>query len=158
HLVPVAPKPLVLDYVRAVQQRARLRARLPLPYGIYADIDTSDLPFHDAGGVFKLNSPRFGIGMRGGLQIRMEPVPQEPTPGMSPLFPGRAPTENQDNYTQSVLSTNIFTNWTSIFATTSNGVPLERYDLSGYGASLFSDWRFTKAVGPAITQARFDVL
>ena len=158
HLVPVAPKPLVLDYVSEVQAQKRLRARLPLPYGIYADIDTSDMPFHAAGGVFKLNSPQFANQLNGGLQIRMEPVPKEPTPGMSPLFPGRAPTEKTNDYAQGVLSTNIFTAWNSIFEATSNGVPLERYDLSGYGASLFSDWRFTKAVGPAITQARFDVL
>lgn len=158
HLVPVAPRPLILDYVEAVQQQRRLRARLPLPYGIYAEIDTSDLPFHDKGGIFRLNGPQFKNKMNGGLQIQMQPVPENPKEGMSPVFPGRAPTENQDNYAQGMLSKNIFTNWTSMFVTTNNGVPLERYDLSGYGASLFSDWRFTKAIGPAITQARFDVL
>ncbi|MBP1599073.1 MAG: hypothetical protein H6Q05_4450, partial [Acidobacteria bacterium] len=158
HLVPVAPKPLVLDYVDAVKAQKRLRARLPLPYGIYADIDTSDLPFHAAGGVFRLNTPQFADDLNGGLQVRMEPVPQEPTPGMSPVFPGSAPTEKTNNYAQGMLSTNIFTAWTSRFETSPIGVPLERYDLSGYGASLFSDWRFTKAIGPMITQARFDVL
>ena len=158
HLVPVAPKPLVLDYVDAVKVQKRLRARLPLPYGIYANIDTSDLPFHAAGGVFRLNTPQFADDLNGGLQVRMEPVPQEPTPGMSPVFPGSAPTEKTNNYAQGMLSTNIFTAWTSRFETSPIGVPLERYDLSGYGASLFSDWRFTKAIGPMITQARFDVL
>jgi hypothetical protein len=122
HLVPVAPKPLVLDYIQAVQQQRRLRAQLPLPYGVYAEIDTSDLPFHDKGGVLRLNGPQFKNKMNGGLQIRMQPVPENPTGGMSPVFSGRAPTENQDNYAQGMLSTNIFTNWTSMFVTTNNGV------------------------------------
>lgn len=37
------------------------------------------------------------------------------------------------------------------------GVPLTRMDLSGYGASIFSDWLNPKATIAAISQAKFDV-
>jgi hypothetical protein len=43
-------------------------------------------------------------------------------------------------------------------AVAERGVPLTRVDLSGYGASIFSNWRNPKAPIASVSQARFDVM
>jgi hypothetical protein len=166
-LVPVAPGPLLAEVVDAVNGDRNFSARLPLPFGIVAHIDSTpiesprDVPsdFIASGGALDLNQPTFAGGLSGARQLRLR-APDSKIAGMSRHFPPPSftETEDTDNYAAGVLSNNINTRWQRDFGRGRRGVPLERYELTGYGASLFSDWRNQIAIGPSITQARFDVL
>jgi hypothetical protein len=165
-LVPVAPTPLLREYVGAVNKDRHFLARLPLPFGIIGNIDTrtsaGDVPpvFIKTHGVFDMNRPRFDGSLRGGQQVRIV-APDSTIAGMSRHFPAPSHTDLEDttDYARGILSDDIYRRWAGDFGTTAGkGLPLERYELSGYGASLFSNWRDTTAFGPAIVQARFDVL
>ena len=57
---------------------------------------------------------------------------------------------DDNEYSKGVLSENIHTRFGGDFGSMGVNVPVRRYDWSGYGASLFSDWRDPEAVGPAI--------
>ena len=163
-LVPVAPKPLLAEYVHAVNQKRNFAARLPLPFGIIANINTrpqdagrdAPSPFTATGGVFDLHRPKFADDLVGARQLRLR-APE--FAGMSRRFPppSYTQTEDTDGYAAGVLSQDIHKRWQEDFGYGRRGIPLEHYELTGYGASLFSDWRGI-AIGPAITQARFDVL
>lgn len=165
-LVPVAPTPLLLEYIEAVNKDKPFQARLPLPFGIIARLDTHPVEpsdglstFIDDGGSFELHQPSFPDDLLGSRQLRIE-APKSNIPGRERTFrqPSYTETEQTNKYAEGVLSTNVHTRWTGDFGPQGKGVPLERYELTGYGASLFSDWRDCFALGPAITQARFDVI
>ena len=165
-LVPVAPTPLLLEYVEAVKKEKPFQARLPLPFGIIANINTrtkdsaaESSTFIADGGQFDLHQPAFPDDLLGARQLLMQ-APKSNYAGRSPFFPNPSYTNTEDtnNYARGVLSTNIHTRWLEDFGQDRNGVPVERYELTGYGASLFSDWRNDFTLGPAITQARFDVI
>ncbi|MCA1581629.1 MAG: hypothetical protein LC796_09625 [Acidobacteria bacterium] len=168
---PVSPVPLVTAYEKAIQARQHFRARLPLPFGLIAQLNTlrqSDArpsPFLASGNRVYWNQPAFAGGMDGGLQlaIRGPANPSAdahpPVPFTDSRLPGHVEPTLDNQYAQGVLSTNLFTAFDSAFGAKSpNGIPLRHYELSGYGASLWSDWRDSKAPGPAIIEARFDVL
>ncbi len=165
-LVPVAPTPLLTEYVDAVKKDRPFQARLPLPFGIIARIDTRPVEpkngpstFIDDGGSFDLHQPAFPGDLLGSRQLLME-APKSKIPGRERTFPQPSYTETEqaNNYAEGVLSTNIHERWKGDFGPQKKGVPLERYELTGYGASLFSDWRDRLTLGPAVTQARFDVI
>jgi len=169
---PIAPIPLLTTYHDAILARRHFSARLPLPFGLIAQLDTrrnSDAPqssFLDFNSVY-LNLPAFSTGVAGGLQlaIRGDPNPDAekdpPQPFTDNTWPGFVELRNEvaeNHYAQAVLSTDLFAAFDSGFGRGSaNGIPLRHYELSGYGASLMSDWRDTAAPGPAIVEARFDV-
>ena len=165
-LVPVAPMPLLTEYLDAVNNKKVFEARLPLPFGIIARISTrqwepADGPstFLADGGQFKLNQPNFPSNLLGSRQVLMR-APDSKIPGRDRNFPRPSYTqlEDTDGYAAGVLSQNIHDRWLGDFGYGKKGAPLERYELTGYGASLFSDWRDRLILGPAITQARFDVM
>ena len=165
-LVPVAPMPLLTEYLDAVNKKKVFEARLPLPFGLIARIDTrpwepADGPstFLADGGEFKLNQPNFPNDLLGSRQLLMR-APDSKIPGRERYFPrpSYSQTEDTNGYAAGVLSKNIHTRWQGDFGYGKKGAPLERYELTGYGASLFSDWRDRLVLGPAITQARFDVM
>jgi len=165
-LVPVAPMPLLTEYLDAVNKKKAFEARLPLPFGIIARLNTR--PWEPAngpstfladGGLFELNQPNFPSNLLGSRQLLMQ-APDSKIPGRERYFPrpSYAQTEDTNGYAAGVLSQNIHTRWQGDFGYGKKGAPLERYELTGYGASLFSDWRDRFTLGPAITQARFDVM
>jgi hypothetical protein len=106
--------------------------------------------------VFDFHRPKFADDLVGARQLRLR-APE--FGGMSRRFPppSYTQTEDTDGYAAGVLSQDIHKRWQEDFGYGRRGIPLEHYELTGYGASLFSDWRGI-AIGPAITQARFDVL
>jgi hypothetical protein len=160
-LRPLAPIPLLTTYQRAIQSKRHFAARLPLPFGVIANLDTRrhhegpESPFD--GAVF-LNRPEFTTDLTGGLQLAIKG--RNGSAGdVDPTLPGFIELSNEQEYAKGVLSENIHTRFGGDFGIDSlTGVPVRRYDLSGYGASLFSEWRDPLAVGPAIIQARFDVI
>ena len=170
---PVAPIPLLAAYHDAINSRRHFVARLPLPFGLIAQLDTrrkSDAPessFLGDGNTVYLNQPTFTTGVSGGLQLAIRGIPNPsgsanpPVPFTDGTWPGFVELRsepNENHYAQAVLSTDLFIAFRSAFGVASpNGIPLRHYELSGYGASLLSDWRDTAAPGPAIIEARFDV-
>lgn len=154
-LRPVEPVGLLRAYHDAIEENRRFSMRLPLPFGLIAHVQRKEPARQPDCGV-SMNRPRFGNDLRGGQQLSLRGIPIL-NPGLrNPALPGWV--ELEGDYARGVLSTNINTRFKGDFGENKNGVPLRRYDLSGYGASLLSNWRDPAAVGPAIIQARFDVL
>jgi hypothetical protein len=158
-LVPVAPTPLLTAYIDAVKDGRNFRARLPLPFGIIANINSAvGKPLLESGGLFDLNQPTFG-DLTGARQLRLR-APDSQIVGMSRHFPPPSSTETVDDaayhYASGMLSNDIHQRWRGDFGP--KGAPVTQYELTGYGASLFSDWSDQSSLGPAIIQARFDVL
>jgi len=161
---PVEPIPLLHTYHDAVNQHRHFAARLPLPFGLIAHLDSrgkSDAPestFINDGNAMTLNRPAFSHDRAGGLQLAIKAPPNKIPDSRDTPLPGRMELVNDNQYAKGVLSENIHTRFGGDFGSMGVNVPVRRYDWSGYGASLFSDWRDPEAVGPAIIQARFDVL
>jgi hypothetical protein len=159
-LRPVEPVPLLRTYHEAIRDRRHFNARLPLPFGLIANLNSRGNAGDAAESQFKgtvfMNRPRFD-GLTGGRQLALKGEPGVPQQ-RDPTMPGFLDAEMQDDYAKGVLSENLLTGVVTDFGRGKNGVPVRRYELSGYGASLFSDWRDPEAEGPAIIQARFDVL
>ena len=161
---PVEPVPLLDTYVAAVNKSRHFAARLPLPFGLIAHLDTRkhsdalESPFISDGNAMFFNRPAFADGLLGGLQLAITGPPNKiPDSRDTPLL-GAVELVDDNQYAKGVLSENIYTRFNGDFGVSKgDGVPLRRYELSGYGASLLSDWRDPEAVGPAIIEARFDV-
>ena len=168
---PVAPLALLATYGDGIAERRHFRARLPLPFGLVAQIDThTELPprpesvFTTTGGAVFFNEPRFPGPLAGGRQLALRGPPSagdDPTPPakfQDTPWPGGV--DMGGDYAKSVLGSNIFTQFDLQFGSTqaASSIPVRRYDLSGYGATMLSDWRDVGEDGPAIVQARFDVL
>ncbi|MFE5710653.1 hypothetical protein ACFQ7J_07510 [Streptomyces sp. NPDC056501] len=149
---PFAPRPLLAAYLDALAAGQSFRARLPLPFGLVAYVDTLT-DSGPANAIVYPNRPSFAGPLVGGAQLAIRGRGITASDGRDPELPGRV--EAEGDYPKSVLSSNVYDRFVGDFA---YGVPVRHYELSGYGASLFSDWRDRAAVGPAIIQARFDVL
>jgi len=163
-IAPVEPVALLDKYLAAVNHSRHFAARLPLPFGLIAHLDTrvhSDAPestFIADGNAMFLNRPAFAHELLGGLQLAITGPPNGDPHARDKPLPGGVDLVDDNQYAKGVLSENIYTRFKGDFgALKGDGVPLRRYELSGYGASLLSDWRDPEAVGPAIIEARFDV-
>jgi hypothetical protein len=155
HLTPVAPIPALAKCVQRAQAGDDGNVYMTLPFGLRAHADITQIT--SKGGVFELNAPKFDGDVKGGLQVKMQP------PGWqneAALFNGDANTVVP--YGNDVLGNSVAKIFNDDFSTVDpsirRGLPLRRYDLSGYGASVFSDWRDATATGVRIIQARFDVM
>ncbi len=161
---PVEPIPLLEAYHQAVHQRRHFTARLPLPFGLIAHLDSrgkSDTPestFIADGNAMVMNRPNFSNDRAGGLQLAIAGPPSTGADTRDIPLPGWMELVDDNQYSKGVLSENIHTRFAGDFGSMGVNVPVRRYDWSGYGASLFSDWRDPEAPGPAIIEARFDVL
>jgi hypothetical protein len=85
------------------------------------------------------------VDLTGAYQLTLRPPPG--TDPNAPLFNGktflRTPDDNPPlgmSYGEEVLGFDVAKIFDSRFNKPGTGVPLKRYDLTGYGASLFSDW------------------
>ena len=78
---PVEPILLLHTYHDAVNQRRHFTARLPLPFGLIAHLDTrgkSDAPestFIADGNAIAMNCPKFSNDIVGGLQLAITAPP-----------------------------------------------------------------------------------
>jgi hypothetical protein len=85
------------------------------------------------------------VELAGALQLTLRPPPTDPT---APLFAGKTYVRSQyDNpdghasYGELVLGDSVAHMFATRFAADNlKGVPVMRYDLTGFGASLFSEW------------------
>ncbi len=177
---PVALAPLpVTDFLvekRASETEFRAFSFFTLPFGMKAvallqDKYASSSGNQRDGGDLKPTDIQFQDDINSGLQLRMTaglPLRE----GDSDMFMGStvqinnilnifgAPTGN------STLGGSVSTIFNKEFFNDPNypfelfkqrGVPVTQMDLSGYGASMFSDWQNTKAAIAETSQAKFDV-
>lgn len=99
--------------------------------------------------------------LEGGHQLAIRAVDTSLAPGESPSLPGftaQLPV-GQPGF-RSVLGNAVTVTFNSYLGASGFRplVPVTRLDLSGYGESLFSDWRNPYPDPVAVSQARFDVL
>ncbi|MBI1826028.1 MAG: hypothetical protein HY287_02585 [Planctomycetes bacterium] len=165
NLVRVEPG-AALRFLEAEVAASRfLEASFTLPFGLVAHVKAGELPL--AGGTFRLTQPVFR-GYSGGLQLTLgAPHPEVEDASL----PGTC--EATDPYGKAVLGADPEPDGTASVATMFNEefltgtinidpppptrVPVKRIDFSGYGASMFSDWRDSK-IETGIIKVQFDVL
>lgn len=129
---------------------------------------------------FKKNADDGSYKLTGGIQISLQagkfgkPNPANPSEYDSPMFPGYTMQANNLLNWFGVASyasnlghrvTEIFNNEflfaplsLSSLLKDSRGVPVSRMDITGYGASMFSNWLSPGAAMAQTSQARFDVM
>ena len=177
-LVPIKPQKVLANLLNEYNgdgSSVPMGAQFTLPFGMKAAanlIRSSGIQQPDAR--VELIQPRsFDDALLGGLQIRLEALSPDHGPdAASPSFQGATIQlrNGVDPVTghhlgKSVLSgggTNqgveyIFNQEMEPSAPTRK-VPVTRLDISGYGASMFSDWYNPKAAVAATSQVRLDVL
>lgn len=165
-LIPISP----LQSLQAVLDAGTggFTAQLTLPFGMIGVLDANA----QTGTVLpnvSLAQPSFtltptGVPYTGAWQLSLAaPDPNQP----DPVLAGRSYMRTQSDqpplpnlsYGEMVLGSSA----SGIFSTEfcppiGNGVPLRRYDLTGYGASTFSEWTAVNAPTTAVIKAFFHVL
>lgn len=166
NLVPTYPAAALKQIVEnfAAQTPAPAPARFTLPFGLvaWAELRPSE-PGAPRGATVSFNRPTQGT-LQGAHQLRIDAVDPSLAPGESPSLPGytvQLPV-GQPGF-RSVLGNSVTTTFNTYLGAGGARplIPVVRLDLSGYGESLFSDWRNPynqpqDTVG--VVQARFDVL
>ena len=168
NLVRLAPAPaldaLVGNFTTSTAPAPAI-AQLTLPFGIVASANLSKPSGPgSAGAAVDYIRPSFSAqSVKGGYQISLRAVdPQFPD---SPAFQGT--TTQLENGLFNGLGTGMSVLGPEVDAIfnpylgpggTRPMVPVTRLDLSGYGESLFSDWRNETSDITAVSKARFDVL
>ena len=168
-LVPAAPLPamaqLLDDYADDTAPSGAVAA-LTFPFGIRAVAVLSPVRRPLFGGS-KLdeNRPKFsGTPVTGGHQLRATAVRQILFGTANPSFPGAAVQLSNGLHNGVPTGLSPIDPLTGIF----NGdfapsgveprVPVRVFELSGYGETVFSDWKDDTDNVPAISEVRFDVL
>ena len=156
-LVRVEPGPALHFLADEVGAGANFKGRFTLPFGLVANIQAGQFP--QSGGTFRLTQPAFK-NLSGALQLTLgAPHPEVENASL----PGTC--EAITPYGVAVLSTTVASTFNDEFLTgTMNEeppppprIPVKRIDISGYGASMFSEWKDSKTeVG--IVKAQFDVI
>jgi len=179
-LVPLAPIPVLTSQVTNVSSGLPFHATFSLPFGLTAHIEQPNgLVNTPLGlrprlfahlGAFRLNRPDFANHLlRGGHQLTVispssttPPTPDQPDASFDgsthvfPFPPGGAP-GNPTGYGYSVLGQDVGQIFEGEFGA-AGGVPLRRIDFSGYGASIFSDWRDDQHLPPDIIKVQFSTI
>jgi hypothetical protein len=179
-LVPVAPIPVLTSQIANVAAGRPFHATFSLPFGLIARIEqTNGLVKNKSGlkpqffaqlGDFRLNRPDFSdLDLRGGHQLTLiapssskPPDPNQPdlsfdgSTHVFPFPPGGAP-GNPTGYGYDVLSQDVGGMFETKFGG-GGGVPLRRIDFSGYGASIFSDWKQEGHPPPNIIKVQFSTI
>jgi hypothetical protein len=182
-LVPVAPVPLLDQVVIAYDGGAAAGVQFTLPFGMMAVATLPARvkivsPFEGRPRLAEVQ-PAFPVeGMAGGRQISLTaPVTLAefgagaPLPGAAvqlrnlvdasgnPALDPRTPSP-PGGTPLSVLGPDVDETFNATFAPGSGSaaVPVSRIDLSGYGASGFSDWTDPAVQPPGVVQAHFDMI
>lgn len=159
HLIPVAPAPVVKELVRAYNEdHAASRARFTLPFGMVALAELSDPRYFTPPGLHLIEAPFKDL--TGARQISLTSGTQNPPAGLpvlqieSLLAGSAAQTDNfLDTAPPSSTLGQLKDDFNASFLTE---VPINRIDLSGYGASIFSRWVKPGNPDVGVTQVGFD--
>lgn len=167
-LVPVAPIP-VIDTLLAEYDRGTdlpLAARFTLPFGMVAVAELRRRQFHPTLPI--LVPPRFesvrpdfpASGLIGGQQLALYEQNVFKVLAGPPLgLPGATVQTNNSVAGRSVLNSGgVDTIFNGTFADKIKLVPVQRIDFSGYGASIFSDWRHPGVKVPGVAQVKFEAM
>lgn len=164
NLVPVYPTAAITGLVDNFAQPAPLdsQARLTLPFGLVALASLHGLvPGGDSRSTTVVLNQPAGGSLQGALQLRIDAHDAALSTDQTPAMDGytvQLPVAQPGNY--SVLGSDVTTTFNSYLGTGGFRpmVPVTRIDVSGYGESLFSDWRNPYTDPVAVSQARFDVM
>lgn len=174
-LVPVAPESLLAQIVDAYDDGAAAAAYLTLPFGMVAAVAiparATNVPILMLRpGLIDLQPGFPAASMSGGHQLSLSAAPRPfALPGStsaSSSLPGAALQlrnlidESGTALGLSVLGPDVDVPFNGEFGPggKSPGVPIERIDVSGYGASMSSDWVDSSAAPPAVVQAHFGTI
>ena len=179
--VPLAPLPLtdhIVDNFAEGADAFAAMALMTLPFGLKSlALLQNQYSFTNAEGVFStrrgtevsVNAEQFPDALRGAMQLKLKGG-QAYVEGESDMFVGRTVQLNNVRNVAGVdtgastLGASVTTIFNGEFSPTGpdllsqRGVPLTRIDLSGYGATTFSNWLNPEAVFAQTSQAKFDVL
>jgi hypothetical protein len=163
-LVPAAPVPALKELLAAFPTDGAV-ASVTFPFGIRAvALLQVAKPRQFAGAQLDLHRPGFGAArVDGGYQVRVAAVRRLPLPAAGPGLSGAAVqlSDGLHNAVPTGLSpidplTDVF-NGEFAVGGIHQQVPVNRFELSGYGESLFSEWRDDTDDPSAISEVRFDV-
>jgi len=167
-LIPISPIQSLGAILSGTQTNGSIYgAVLTLPYGAVAGIAQAVGP--KDGPAPQLTQPSFDVHaatgpdvtLRGAYQLSLRPPSTNPN---APLFTGKTYLRTQEDnplppllsYGEEVLGSSVAHIFSTQFNNPGSGVPVKRYDLTGYGASLFSDWTNVNPPDPtAIIQVDF---
>jgi hypothetical protein len=159
NLVPIAPAPVVEELVRAYNEdHSASSTRFTLPFGMEALAVLKDRRYLTSPGL-KLIMAEFE-DLTGARQISLtagtqNPDVAAPPPMTGPLLIGLA--QQTENFLATAPPRSTLGQLRQDFnASFGNRVPIERIDLSGYGASIFSRWADNSNPDIGITQVSFD--
>ena len=174
NLVPIAPIPAINEILQSYQAGNPAAVLFTLPFGMKA---VATLPKPGKIGLlpvprpgFAMNQPSFTAqNLTGGRQVSLtaaRPLFELIGNGRSPSLPGATVQlknlidPSLSPLDKSILGDPVDPIFNGTFAPggAAPAVPVTRIDLSGYGASMFSDWVDPNANPPAVVQARFDVM
>jgi hypothetical protein len=173
-LVPFAPQPVLTNNIDNVAAGIPFAALFSLPFGLIAAISQPNGPvnprvkssFLAGGGTFTSLSPGFQLTaaeqLSAAVSLTLTPPGQTGAGGADPLFGGQTIVDG--TYTATVMGqtpdgqSSVETIFTGEFSQggAQQGVPLLRADLSGYGASIFSEWLNADQQGSSIIKVQFE--
>jgi hypothetical protein len=168
-LRPMTPPGFIAQFLADYARGADLNAHFTLPFGLEATVSTAPARRRSIAlrPDLRLERPAFA-GQRGGLQLSLQA--KTSTKQRLPVLPGVSFTTTDPadaDYPAAMLNhssaaaDNTAEFWDQQFLTGLQDlgpfVPLERIDLSGYGASTFSDFN-DPDIKVGVTEARFDVI
>ena len=167
-LVPVAPRPAIDALLAAYNTaHAEVAARFTLPFGIaaVATLQHSQFPIIPSPGLSEVQPSFSSSNLKGGDQISLRAARPLflPSSGASPSLAGSAVQLHNARASGVPTTTTVLTPIDDTFnsnfgpAAASPRVPVTRIDFSGFGESLFSDWRNPVDAAAIISKARFDV-
>jgi hypothetical protein len=170
-LVPIAPRPAIDSLLSAYDARpgSTVTARFTLPFGIAAvsNLQRFALPEIPSPSITEVQPEFSTANLKGGDQISIRAAAQLvkfTTSVESSSLPGSAVQLHNARAagvpTVTTVLTPITDTFNSNFSPTAHSprVPVTRIDFSGFGASLFSDWRNPADAAAIISKARFDVI
>ncbi|MBC7851433.1 MAG: hypothetical protein H7Y31_16945 [Chitinophagaceae bacterium] len=170
--VPITPLSVTNHFLKEYNDKKeprQLHSVFTLPFALIAQASYKrniNLP-ENKNARLKLNMPWFAE-KRGGLQIKTTApdVAAAVADTKTPSFPGW--TLQLDHnlkwfiygipITGSTLGNMVKTIFNNQFSSNKPQVPVEEMEISGYGASMFSDWRDKTAAIAEVSQAKFDVV
>jgi hypothetical protein len=169
--VPIAPLPVTSHLIKEFNDRQiprQVHSVFNLPFGMIAQADFNRLIANppESNAHLDLNMPHFDQ-LRGGLQIKALPPASIKPDKFSASFKGW--TFQLDNLRWSILGLRLYGStlgktvrdvFNQKFRPGGDDpmVPLERMELSGYGASIFSNYLDSTATIADVSQVQFDVI
>jgi hypothetical protein len=186
-LVPLAPQPVLTTSIANVAAGTPFAAQFSLPFGLAALIVEPNAPprigprhrrllaqFLAEGGTFTSPTYTFPLTaseqLAAAVSLTVTPTTTSAVNGADPIFSGYLfpPAEPDLTYVKNILGVVPGETGSSsveyiLFGDfgpggAQQGVPVERIDFSGYGASIFSEWRNGIEAPPKIIKVQFETI